>query len=159
MLSLTQIETDLKDSMKARDSIAIDTLRGLKTRIQNEQAAASSRPEPSEGSLKSGRELSEKEIIALVRSEVKRRKEAAVSFGDGSNQEMVEKELAEAKILEKYLPTQMDEQALTELIEKTITENNFVAKDFGAAMGKVKAQVGDKADGATLAKILKEKLK
>ena len=160
MLNLSQIESDLKDSMKARDALSVDTLRGLKTRIQNEQAAASSRPEAqAEGSLAVGKQLSEAAIIALIRSEVKRRKEAATAFGDGSHEEMVEKELAEAKILEKYLPVQMSEEEIGKIIEGIISENNFTAPDFGKAMGKVKAAVGDKADGATVAKVLKEKLK
>ena len=146
MLSLSQIESDLKEALKARDHIATDTLRGLKTRIQNEQ-------------ISKMKELNEADIIVLVRSEVKRRKEAAESFSSGGRVEMAEKENTEAKILEKYLPEQMSETELAALVEKTVAENGFAAKDFGAAMGKLKAQVGDKADGATLAKVLKERLK
>ena len=114
-------------------------------------------PERSEGSLSD--DLSETEIVALIRSEVKRRKESAEAFLNGDRKEMAEKEQAEAAILEKYLPQQMSVEQLSELVDKAISENNFTAKDFGAAMGRLKAQVGDKADGATLAKVLKEKLK
>ncbi len=73
MLSLSQIESDLKNALKARDSLRADTLRGLKTRVQNAQTAAG-RPNP---------ELSEPEIIALIRSELKSRKEAAESYKTG----------------------------------------------------------------------------
>jgi hypothetical protein len=110
-------------------------------------------------SASGGKDLEEPEIIALIRSEVKRRKEAAASFNGGGRTEMAEKELQEAGILEKYLPAQMGAEKLAELIEKAVAENNFTAKDFGAAMGKLKSAVGDQAEGSTLARLLKEKLK
>ena len=146
MLSLSQIEQDLTQAIKARDQIAVDTLRGLKTRVQNEKIAKM-------------RDLSETDLVALVRSEVKKRKEAAEVYQKGGRQELADKELREALILEKYLPLQMAEEQLIPLIEKTVAENNFSAKDFGAAMGRLKKEIGDKADGAVIAKLLKEKLK
>ncbi len=151
MLSLQQIESDLIAAMKAKEQVAVEVLRGLKTRIQNDKIAKMT--------VSGGKDLTEAEIIALVRSEVKRRKEAAEVFSKGNRAELAEKEQSEAKILEKYLPAAMPEDQLIALIEATIAESNFIAKDFGIAMGKLKALVGDKADGGTLAKILKEKLK
>lgn len=146
MISLQQIEEQLKAALKARDQIAVDTLRGLKTRVQNEQIAKI-------------RELKEEEMAALVRSELKRRQEAAKAFTDGSRRELAEKELAEASVLEKFLPPQMPPEEIGALADKLIAENNFSAKDFGVAMGKLKIQVGSRADGAVVAKVLKEKLK
>lgn len=146
MLSLKQIEIDLTSAMKAKDQTAVDTLRGLKTRIQNEKIAK-------------GKELSEDDISALIKSEVKRRKEAVQSYTTGGRQELADKELGEAAILEKYLPAQMSEADLAALVGKFLAANNFTAKEFGAAMGKLKAQAGNTADGAVLAKLLKEKLK
>jgi uncharacterized protein YqeY len=146
MLSLQQIESDLTAAMKAKDQTAVDVLRGLKTRMQNEK-------------ISKMKDLEESDLVALIRSEVKKRKEAGEAFKNGGRQDMSDKEFKEAEILEKYLPQQMSEEQLVPLIEKVITENNYAAKDFGAAMGKVKAQVGNQADGATLAKLLKEKLK
>lgn len=164
MVSLKQIEADLTEALKARNQIAADTLRGLKTRIQNEsiaKTAGNGRPERSEGSLSpaGGKELSEADIIPLIRSEVKKRKEAAEGFKTGNRPEMAQKELSELAILEKYLPAQMSEADLAVLIEKEIQESGATAKDFGKIMGKLKAQAGDRADGAVLAKLLKEKLK
>lgn len=160
MISLQQIETDLTVAMKAKDQIAVDTLRGLKTRIQNEKTAARGRPERSEGSLPSGqKELTEADIIALVRSEVKRRKEAAESFTAGNRPEAAQKELTEAAILEKYLPPQMSEAELSKMAEEVIKAGNFAAADFGKAMGMLKAKAGQSADGALMAKMLKERLK
>lgn len=146
MISLQQIESDLTAAMKAKDQLAVETLRGLKTRIQNEKIAKM-------------KDLAEADMLALIRSEVKRRKEAAASFEGGGRPEMAEKEKKEAAILEKYLPAQLSEADLGQIVDKFLGENSFSAKDFGAAMGGLKKQVGDKADGAVLAKVLKEKLK
>ena len=146
MISLQQIEQDLIAAIKAKEQIAVDVLRGLKTRIQNEK-------------ISKMKELNEGDITALVKSEVKRRKEAAESYKTGGRAELSDKEMAEADILSKYLPAQMSTEELSTLIDKVIAENNFAVKDFGHAMGKLKAAVGDKAEGAAVAKLLKEKLK
>ena len=146
MINLQQIETDLVTAMKAKDQLAVETLRGLKTRVQNDKIAK-------------GKDLEEADIVALIRNEVKRRKEAAATYTTGDRKELADKELQEAAILEKYLPAQMSEADLGALIDAAIAENGFTAADFGKAMGQLKAKVGQNADGAMLAKILKEKLK
>ncbi len=146
MLNLQQIEADLTTAMKAKDRLTVDTLRGLKVRIQNEQIAKI-------------RELNEAEIVTLIRSEVKRRKEAAESFAVGGRPEMADKEAREALALEKYLPAQISETELAAIIDAVIVENNFTAADFGKAMGALKSKTGQSADGAMMAKLLKEKLK
>ncbi len=146
MLNLQQIESDLTSAMKAKAQLVVDVLRGLKTRMQNEKISKMA-------------DLSESDTIALVRSEVKKRKEAAETYQQGGRQELADKELSEVLILEKYLPAQMPATQLSALIEKTIAENNFSAKDFGAAMGVLKSKLAQLADGAVIAKLLKEKLK
>lgn len=157
MLTLEQIEHDITAALKAKNQLAADTLRALKVRVQNEKTAAG-RPERSEGSA-SSKELSESEIIALVRSEIKRRKEAADSFTKGGRPEMASRELEESKLLEGYLPAQMSEAEIQKIIDATVTEHAFAAPDFGKAMAAVKAAVGNAADGAVIAKLLKAKLK
>ncbi|MCL5009290.1 MAG: GatB/YqeY domain-containing protein [Patescibacteria group bacterium] len=146
MLSLSQIETDLVAAIKSKQQALVETLRGLKTRIQNEQIAKM-------------KELAEADIVALVKSEVKRRKEAAETYVTGGRAELAEKELMEAGFLEKYLPPQMSESQIAEMAEKLIAEKGFTAADFGKAMGQLKAQAGQNADGSLLAKVLKEQLK
>jgi uncharacterized protein len=148
MISLQQIESDLKEALRAKDQLKTDTLRGLKSRIQNVQTAA--------GHAES---LTEQEILALVRSEVKRRKEAAESFKAGGRTDMAGKELQEAEILQKYLPAQMPEDQLAALVDKAISDMNAGAADFGKVMGKLKGELKDTVDGGTLARLLKEKLK
>jgi uncharacterized protein YqeY len=147
MISKQQIEADLITAMKAKDQLSVEVLRGLKTRVQNEMISKAP-----------GVELSENDIIALVKNEVKRRKESANTYTTGGRAELAEKELAEAKVLEKYLPEQMSEEEIGKIIQEVLSANTFTAQDFGKAMGQVKAKVGNNADGALVAKILKEKL-
>ena len=151
MITLSQIESGIKDSIKAKDQVKADTLRGLKLRIVNEQIAKKTKG--------AAEELSEEEILALVKSEVKRRKEAAEAFKNGGRQELADKEMKEAEILLKYLPAQLSEEELVKEIEQIIAKENAAVKDFGKIMGILKSKFGSKADGAVLAKILKEKLK
>lgn len=147
MANLADIEAATHKALKERDSLTADTLRGLKTRIQNEQIAQ-------------GHELSEEEIVALVASEVKRRKEAAVAFTEGGRGEMAEKELAEAKVLGQYLPAQASEDEVRAAAESLALDAGWSSKkDFGPAMAALKAKFGASADSATLAKVLQELLK
>jgi uncharacterized protein len=146
MINLASIETDLQAALKQRDRLKADTLRALKTRMQNEQIAK-------------GKELEEADILTLIRSEVKRRKEAAEAYSSGGRQELAQKEQDELNILQQYLPAQLGEDQIAAKVEQLIAANNWTVKDFGPAMGKLKAEFGDTADGATISQILKAKLK
>lgn len=145
-LSLSQIEELLTTNLKAKNQIAVDTLRGLKTRITNEQIAK-------------GSELTSDEILALVKSESKRRKEAAEAFTTGGRTDAAAKEMQEAEVLAQFLPEQVSEQEIATFVDQKIASESWVAADFGKAMGVLKQQYGTSADGGLLAKILKEKLK
>jgi uncharacterized protein len=146
MVDLVTIEQDLQAAVKSRDALTVDTLRGLKTRMQNEQIAQ-------------GQPLTEEQVIQLIRSEVKRRKDAIEAYETGGRAELAQKEREEAGVLEKYLPAQASEEQVTAKIDELIAANSWTIKDFGAAMGKLKQEFGSSADGATLARVLKEKLK
>ncbi len=146
MVTLQQLEADIVTAIKSKDQIKVDTLRGLKVRLQNEKISRMA-------------DLSEDQMVSLVKSEIKRRREAAESFSAGNRAEMADKELAEAKILQAYLPAQMSEAEILAAIDQVVAAGGFTAADFGKAMGAVKAKVGQNADGAVVAKLLKEKLK
>lgn len=145
MLNLSEVESALQTAVKARDQITVETLRALKTRIQNEQ-------------ISKGSELTEADILVLVQSEAKRRKEAAQAFRDGDRPEAADKEEAELKVLSVFLPEQMSEEDIAKVIDEKIAANSWTKADFGQAMGALKGHFGNTADGATVAKILKEKL-
>lgn len=145
MINLSEVETALQTALKARDQITADTLRALKTRIQNEQ-------------ISKGSELSEPELLVLVQSEAKRRKEAATAFRDAGRTEQADKEESEYKILSVFLPEQVGEEEIEKVIDAKIAESGWTSKDFGSAMGALKGHFGNTADGALIAKILKQKL-
>lgn len=144
-LSLEQIEQQLTSFLKEKNQVAVDTLRGLKTRITNEKIAK-------------GGDLSSDEILALVKSEVKRRKEAVEAFTSGGRMEAAQKEQQEIEVLSQFMPAQMSEQDVAAKIEEQISANGWVAADFGKAMGALKGIFGNSADGAVISKVLKEKL-
>jgi uncharacterized protein len=145
MLNLTEVVTALQTALKARDQITVETLRALKTRIQNEQ-------------ISKGSELTEADVLVLVQSEAKRRKEAATAFRDAGRTEAADKEEAELKVLSVFLPEQVGEDEIAKVVDAKIAENSWSKADFGQAMGALKGHFGNTADGATVAKILKEKL-
>lgn len=146
MLNLQEVEAALQGAVKARNQVAADTLRGLKTRIQNDQIAK-------------GKELSEADILSLVQSEVKRRREAAEAFRNGGRNEAADKEEAEARVLTPFLPPQASEEEIARAIDEKMADNSWTVKDFGSAMGLLKQHFGNSADGAVISKILKTKLK
>ena len=145
MVNLSSVETALKEALKARDSITVETLRALKTRIQNEQ-------------ISKGSAISEADVLLLVQSEAKRRKEAGTAFRDAGRTEQAAKEEAELKVLTAFLPAQLSEEEIEKVISEKIAENSWTTTDFGTAMGALKTHFGNSADGATVAKLLKQKL-
>lgn len=144
-MDLQAVEKALVDALKSRNQVAADALRALKTRIQNEQIAQ-------------GGPLDESGLQKLVQSEVKRRKEAAESYKAAGRTDSAQKEEAEIAVLSVFLPPQVSEEEIALEVEAQISANGWSSADFGKAMGALKAKFGSNADGALVAKILKDKL-
>ena len=143
------IAADFKSAMLARDSFKTELLSGLKAAILNEEVA--------KGARETG--LSEEAIEQLIAREAKKRDEAAVLFDQGGNQESADKERKEAEVLKAYLPEQMGEEELTALIDSVVDELKPEGmKDMGRVIGAVKAKAGNSADGALVAKLVKDRL-
>jgi len=140
------IDNDLKEALKAKDQLRADTLRMLKTRVKNEEITA-------------GRELDDNEIMPLVSSEIKRRRDSLEAYVAGGRSELAQKEQLELEILQKYLPEQLPEAEVRKVIDETLAGQEFAAKDFGKAMSLVMPKLKGKAEGSLISKILKEKLK
>ena len=140
-----QINKDLKTAMLARNAFETTVLRGLKASILDEEVKLGKREEG----------LNNSEIETLVAREVKKRKEAASLL----DEERAENELKEAEILSKYLPEMASEDEIRVSVKAEIAEMGEVSiKQMGAIIGKMKAKFGNSADGAVLAKIVKEEL-
>jgi uncharacterized protein YqeY len=144
-----QIERDLKTALLAGDKTKAETLRGLKSAILNETIAQNARD--------SG--LSNEQIQKIFAGEAKKRQEAADLYKQGGSQERAAAELAEKAIIEAYLPAQIDESEVAKLVDEAVSQaGQPTMADMGRIIGAVRAQVGPQADGALIAKLVKEKL-
>ena len=144
-----QIDADLKTAMLARDAFRTDTLRGLKAAILNEEVA--------KGARETG--LGDEAIQQLIAREAKKRDEAANLFEQGGNQESADKERAEKELLSAYLPEQLSEAEIQKLVDEAVAELQPEGmKDMGRVIGAVKAKAGNSADGALVAKLVKDSL-
>ena len=142
---IEQIDSDLKEAMKAREQVTIDALRMLKARITNE-------------GISQQKELDDTQLQAIIASEVKRRKDSIEAYESGNRLELAEKERQEIVVLMKYLPEQLSEEEISSIITTRLDGKSFTSADFGKAMALVMPELKGKADGQLVSKILKEKL-
>lgn len=143
-----KIDQDLKQAMLAGDKTLVTTLRGLKSVILNEEVAKGLR---SDG-------LPDEEIIGLFVKEAKKREESADLYRQGGNGEKEQAELAEKVVIEQYLPEQMSEDELGRLVDEVMSQIGKEPSKMGQIIGSVKQKAGSAADGATIARLVKEKL-
>ncbi len=142
-----RIEQDIKTALLAQDKQRVATLRQVKSALLNIKVA--------EGKRASG--LSDETVLAVLAKEVKKRQESADLYRQGGDNDRAEAELAEKAIIESYLPAQLSEADLTELVNEVIASGGG-SQPIGAVIGQVKQKAGPTADGATIARIVKEKL-
>ncbi len=141
-----KIKSDLKNAQLARDEVKVSTLRLLLSEIKY-------------GEITKREPLLDDDVISVIQREVKKRKEAAAAFRSGGREEPALKEEEELKILESYLPAQIENEELTKIVETTINEMGAVSvSDMGKVMGVVMGKVKGQADGGTVSALVKEKL-
>lgn len=146
-----QIQQDIKEALKAGDSLRRSVLGMLNAAIKNKEIE-------NRGKGKS-EELSDEDIIAIIGTEVKKRKEASEQFKNGGREDLAQKELDEASILGKYLPEQLSEEEVTAEVSKIIEEVGAQGiQDLGKVMGPVMQKLKGKADGSLVNRIVKEQL-
>ena len=144
-----QIEDDIKTALLAGDKIKATTLRGLKSTLLNVKVA--------QGKRESG--LTDQEVIPVLNKQAKQRQESADMYIQGGNQEKADAELTEKAIIEEYLPTQMSEDEIANVVSEVITETGAKNQsDMGKVIAGVRAKTAGAADGAIIARITKEKL-
>ncbi|MDO8473992.1 MAG: GatB/YqeY domain-containing protein [bacterium] len=164
MFSRQSIQEDLKQSMLKKNELRTGTLRMLLAAVSNkekEKRYKMSKAEPnlSEQELQAKSELSLQEVQDAVSSEVKKRREAAEGFEKGGRKEQAEKERQEMEILLPYLPTQLSEDEIRQLVKDVIAKVRAAGpQDFGKVMGVLAPQTRGKADGNLVSKIVKELL-
>lgn len=144
-----KIDLDVKAALLGGDKDRATVLRGIKSVVLNEEVA--------KGLRDSG--LPDDQIISLLQKEAKKRQESADLYIQGGNQEKADAELSEKKIIEEYLPAQLSEQDITKLIDEVVEENGAITKEtMGATIAAVKAKSAGAADGATVARLVRERI-
>ncbi len=164
MASRQSIQEDLKKSMLAKDELRTGTLRMLLAAILNKEKekrykVSKVEPNPTEQELCVKSALSPEELQDAVSFEVKKRREAIEGFTKGGRKEQAEKEKQEMEILLPYLPAQLSEDEIRQLVKDTIAKVGAAGpKNLGKVMGALAPQTKGKADGALVSKIVKDLL-
>ena len=144
-----KLEQDLKTAMLTGDQTRVLTLRSIKAAVLNEEVAKGLRDQG----------LSDPEITAILVKESKKRQESADLYRQGHDEARTNQELAEKAIIDSYLPQPLSETQLREVVDKIIQSTGVHDLSMmGNIIGQVKQQVGASADGATIARIVKERL-
>lgn len=149
-MSLKQtIFADMKDAMKAGDAMKRDTLRMLDSMIKNTEIELKKREEG----------LSDSESLDVISRAIKQRRDACTQYADAGRPELAEKETAEIEILMAYMPEQLSEEAVTEVVLAVIAEMGATSKsDIGKVMGQAMAKLKGQVDGNLVKKIAESKL-
>ena len=138
-----QILEDIKHYMKEKDNVALNAVRMLKSDVKNAEIAAI-------------KELDDEGVIKVVASSIKKRKDSAEIYIKNGRQDLADKELAEIKVLEKYLTAQLDDEAIKAVINEVIASlDDNMKKNFGAVMKNVMAKVGSSAEGKRVSELIK----
>jgi uncharacterized protein YqeY len=143
-----RLRSDLTAAMKARDEVTVRTLRMALTSVTNEEVAGSS-----------ARELSDDEVLAVLTREAKRRREAAEAFAAAGRNEQAAAERAEGVVLDAYLPAQLTDAEIGELVAAAIEESGASGpRAMGQVMKAVTPRVAGRAEGARVAAEVRRKL-
>jgi hypothetical protein len=144
-----QIRSDMKAALLGGNRFEGDTLRNLEAAILNEKVALNKREDG----------LADEEIEKVIAREVKKRRESITLYQQNNRPELAEDEAKEIAVLEKYLPEMMSDEEIHAKVQTVIAEMGEVSmQQMGQVIGAVKSQLGNAADGGTIARIVKEEL-
>ena len=145
-----RLRSDLTTAIKSRDELRSSTLRMVLAAITNAEVAG-----------KQARELSDDDIVGVLSTEAKKRREAATAFADAGRAEFAEKETAEAGVIADYLPAQLGEVEIAQIVSAAVEQTGAAGegmKAMGKVMGVVQPQVRGRADGAAVAAEVRRQL-
>lgn len=135
---------DMKEAMKEKDVLRKNTVQSVRGAILQQEKDTM-------------KEVNEEQILDIIMSEIKKRKDALADFEKGHRPDLVEAAHCEIAILQKYLPAQLSEEELIALVRETIAEVSAVSmKDMGKVMGAITAKVKGKADNSKVSSIVKQ---
>jgi uncharacterized protein YqeY len=145
-----RLRTDLVTSIKARDELRSSTIRMVLSAITNAEVAG-----------KEARELSDDDVIGVLSTEAKKRREASAAFAEAGRTELSEKETAEAAVIAGYLPEQLGEDEIAQIVTEAIAQTGAAGEGMramGKVMGVVSPQVKGRADGGAVAAEVRRQL-
>ena len=143
-----KINESIKDSMKKKDNLRLDSLRAIKSAILIEKTKSGSKDH-----------IDESIVLKILQKMVKQRNDSAKIYFDQSRKELAEVELSQANIISEFLPTQLSESDLSKMIDKVIEEVGANSmKDIGIVISKVNEKASGQAEGRVIAEIVKKKL-
>jgi len=145
-----RLREDLTTAIKARDGLRSSTLRMVLTSITNAEVAG-----------KESRELTDEDVLGVLTSESKKRREAAEAFAEAGRQEQAEKEKAEAAVIADYLPEQLTTEDIDALVKQTVDElgvRDDGMKAMGRVMGVLTPKTKGRADGGAVAAAVRREL-
>lgn len=144
----TQIMDEMKNAMRAKDTIALEALRAIKSELLLASTSSGSKEE-----------LAEADEIKILQKLVKMRKDSAGIFTEQNRPDLAEPELAQIAVIEKFLPAQLSEGEVEAIISKIIAETGASGiASMGKVMGLASAQIGGQAEGKTISAIVKKLL-
>jgi hypothetical protein len=144
-----QLEQDLKAALLGGDAQRTSVLRGLKATLLNEKISQGKRDEG----------LADDAVLAILSKEAKKRQDSADLYKQGGAQDKANAELEEKAIIDSYLPAQLSEDEIAQLVDQAIAVTGASGPaDMGKVIGAVRAKAGASADGGVIARIAKEKL-
>jgi uncharacterized protein YqeY len=141
-----QLEADMKAAMKGRDTLRLETVRGIRGAMRNKE-------------IELGESLDDEGILRVIRTLVKQRTDSIEQYQAAGRRDLVEKETAERQLLEAYLPAAPDEQAVEAAVAAVIAELGAQSpKDMGRVMKAALEKLGAGADGKLVSQIAKRRL-
>ncbi len=142
-----QIMNDMKAAMREKDQVKLDTIRFMQAAIKNREIEL--RPEA----------IGDEDVMSVIRKLVKQRKESIEQFTTANRQDLADKEQAELKVIEAYLPAQMNKEQVEKIVAQVIAEMKASSiKDMGPVMKSVMAKTGGTADNKLVSELIKAKL-
>ncbi len=141
-----RIKNDIKEAMRAKDTLKRDTLRNIQTAVKQIE-------------VDERRELNDTEVEAILVKYLKQREDAKKQFADAGRDDLVAKEETEIAIIKAYLPEPLSDAELETLLKEIIAQTGAKnMKDMGKVMGAAKAKAGSRADGGRINQIVKKLL-
>jgi len=145
-----QLATDMKAAMKARDTLTRDTLRLAMSACKNKAVELGMGPQG---------ELGDDVVQQVLATEVKRRRDSATQYADAGRDELAAREEGEIDVLERYLPKQLSDDELVEIIDAVLIEHDAAEpSDMGRVMKPAMAKVAGRADGGRVSAMVKQRL-